>query len=450
LKKKITYLLLILTLIFGLYSFIDYNVKNNTDAYVYLKKKIPKKIKKTLRDKIQTLTKYVNDDQIVLEKLNYTENETLGTIKNYNNKLFNFTGPRAYLASSKDNLFLITGSGLLFHSNLFNFDKDTDVKFQKINTNILEIFKEYKIDKTDELEEVTMVKSLLIYDNALYFSATVKLDDNCFKQKIFKSDLNLKKMDFKVFFEIKDCRPFYNNTSGGNITLFKKNKILYTLGDWKSCQYLDKYPKNFCIENGPQSLNSTLGKIISIDLDNGKFKYLSIGHNNPQGITFSKKRNAIFSAEHGPQGGDEVNINDLSDNKMEVKNFGWPIASYGEHYGYPADDIKYLYEMAPLLKSHKENGFVEPLDYFVPSVGISDIENYKDILFVASMGDNAQEGDLTLYVYELDKNNNIINKKGILFNQRIRDLHIVGQKLFMFLESTGTISVINLNSLNLT
>ena len=106
--------------------------------------------------------------------------------------------------------------------------------------------------------------------------------------------------------------------------------------------------------------------------------------------------------------------------------------------------------MAPLLKSHKENGFVEPLDYFVPSIGISDIENYQNKLFVASMGDSVIEGDLTLYIYELNNKNEIINKKSVLINQRIRDLHIVGQKLFMFLESTGTIGVVNLNNLNLT
>ena len=57
------------------------------------------------------------------------------------------------------------------------------------------------------------------------------------------------------------------------------------------------------------------------------------------------------------------------------------------------------------------------------------------------MGDSAIEGDLTLYIYELNDKNNIINKKSILINQRIRDLHIIGQKLFMFLESTGTVAV---------
>ena len=47
---------------------------------------------------------------------------------------------------------------------------------------------------------------------------------------------------------------------------------------------------------------------------------MSTGHNNPQGITYNETSDIIFSAEHGPQGGDEVNINDLSDNKTELIN----------------------------------------------------------------------------------------------------------------------------------
>ena len=441
--------MLIFLISFGLYSLIDYNVKNNTKFYTFVKNKIPSNIKRTLRNEIKSFTKYMNKDELVLEKINNIENKELGTINFYNNKFFNFTGPRAYLASNNENFFLITGSGLLFYSKLSEFNENKDIELKEIKTNVLEIFDKYKIDNTDELEEVTMVKSILVHNEKVYFSATVKLNEKCYKQKIFKSELNLNKMNFTEFFQIDECRTFYNNTSGGNITIFKDNKILYTLGDWKACQYLDKYPKNFCIEKGPQNLNSTLGKIISINLDNKKFQYLSTGHNNPQGITYNETSDIIFSAEHGPQGGDEVNVNNLSENRTEIKNFGWPIASYGEHYGYPSEDIKYLYEMAPLLKSHKDNGFVEPLDYFVPSIGISDIENYQNKLFVASMGDSVIEGDLTLYIYELNNKNNIINKKSVLINQRIRDLHIVGQKLFMFLESTGTVADVSLSNLNL-
>ena len=212
-----------------LYFSIDYNVKNNTKFYTFVKKffKIPSNIKRTIRNEIQSFTKYINKDELVLEKLKNIENKELGVINFYNNKFFNFTGPRAYIASNNEN-FLITGSGLLFYSKLSEFNENKDVKLKEIKTNILEIFDKYKIDNTDELEEVTMVKSILVHNEKVYFSATVKLNEKCYKQKIFKSELNLNKMNFTEFFQIDECRTFYNNTSPGN-SLFLKTIRFCTL-----------------------------------------------------------------------------------------------------------------------------------------------------------------------------------------------------------------------------
>ena len=181
--------MLIFLISFGLYYLIDYNVKNNTKFYTFVKNKIPSNIKRTLRDKIQSLTKYMNKDELVLEKINNIDDEKLGMINFYNNKFFNFTGPRAYLASNNENLFLITGSGLLFYSKLSEYDENKDIRLKKIKTNLLEIFDKYKIDNTDELEEVTMVKSILVYNDKIYFSATVKLNEKCYKQKYLKVHL---------------------------------------------------------------------------------------------------------------------------------------------------------------------------------------------------------------------------------------------------------------------
>ena len=119
-KKKIIYLLLPILIIFCFYLFIDYNVKNNSRAYIYLKNLVPFKVKNEIRETIRLFTKNLDKNDIILEKVNDVENSKLGIIRNYNNKFFNFTGPRAYLGSNKDNLFLITGNGLLYHSN-FSF-----------------------------------------------------------------------------------------------------------------------------------------------------------------------------------------------------------------------------------------------------------------------------------------------------------------------------------------
>ena len=58
---------------------------------------------------------------------------------------------------------------------------------------------------------------------------------------------------------------------------------------------------------------------------------VSMGHRNPQGLSYVKDLNLIINSEHGPKGGDEINFNYLN-KTSKIKNFGWPIASYGEPY----------------------------------------------------------------------------------------------------------------------
>ena len=84
-----------------------------------------------------------------------------------------------------------------------------------------------------------------------------------------------------------------------------------------------------------QDKNSNFGKILEVNKDdlnniilnnetNLKVKIHSMGHRNPQGIT--KINDNIFSVEHGPLGGDELN------KIINGKNYGWPIVSYGTKY----------------------------------------------------------------------------------------------------------------------
>ena len=56
-----------------------------------------------------------------------------------------------------------------------------------------------------------------------------------------------------------------------------------------------------------------------------------MGHRNPQGLFYNEDENFLLEAEHGPQGGDEINVIKLDYNS--IQNFGWAISSYGEHYG---------------------------------------------------------------------------------------------------------------------
>ena len=144
-----------------------------------------------------------------------------------------------------------------------------------------------------------------------------------------------------------------------------------------------------------------------------------------------------MSTEHGPKGGDEINLIKL-DNNEEVPNYGWPIASYGEHYGYNEDNQK-KYKKYPLLKSHKNNGFIEPLKYFTPSIAISEIVGIKKKNYIAS-----SMKDKSLYFFNLNQDNKIEKFERVEIGERIRDLIVVENKLILFLEDTGSIGVIDL------
>ncbi|GHD15542.1 hypothetical protein GCM10007052_19870 [Halioglobus japonicus] len=85
----------------------------------------------------------------------------------------------------------------------------------------------------------------------------------------------------------------------------------------------------------------------------------SYGHRNPQGIAKNPVTGAIWVAEHGPQGGDEINI------LKAGANYGWPVITYGEEYG--GGKIG--------EGTHKE-GLEQPLVYYTPSLGVGGIDFY--------------------------------------------------------------------------
>src|SRR5690606_22540666 len=93
-------------------------------------------------------------------------------------------------------------------------------------------------------------------------------------------------------------------------------------------------------DGNPQTLkNNSLGKIHrikddgSIPSDNPFLKDKNIppsiytyGNRNPQGLAINPQTKEIWSNEHGPRGGDEINI------IKKAANYGWPVISYGIHY----------------------------------------------------------------------------------------------------------------------
>ena len=161
-----------------------------------------------------------------------------------------------------------------------------------------------------------------------------------------------------------------------------------------------------------------------------------MGHRNPQGLFLDYENNFILETEHGPRGGDEINLIPLDQIKNnKILNYGWAIASAGEHYVVTDKKLKKY----PLYKSHKKYGFIEPLKSFVPSIAISEITKIGPNKYVVG-----SMKDKSIYFFELNENRKIINLERVEIDERIRDLTFHKNILYLYLENSSSIGLIEI------
>ena len=120
-----------------------------------------------------------------------------------------------------------------------------------------------------------------------------------------------------------------------------------------------------------QDASTHAGSIIRINFDgsipedNPKLdgwapENFSIGHRNPQGMKLNPETEEIWSHEHGPKGGDEINI------VVSGNNYGWPVVSHGFEYG--TEDKVSEHDSLP--------GFNDPEWVWIPSIAPSGMDFY--------------------------------------------------------------------------
>jgi glucose/arabinose dehydrogenase len=121
-----------------------------------------------------------------------------------------------------------------------------------------------------------------------------------------------------------------------------------------------------------QDANSDLGKIHHMNDDGTAREIWSLGHRNVQGLAIQPGTGELFSSEHGPTGGDELNVIEKGN------NYGWPLVTHGT----PAGELG---QSAP--------GFIDPLTFWTPAIAPSGMTFYtgdavpawKDSLFIATL-----------------------------------------------------------------
>ena len=168
----------------------------------------------------------------------------------------------------------------------------------------------------------------------------------------------------------REQSPGGGNNHGCRIAQAGDGNLFVTLGD------------HFGPRDKAQDLSVDNGKIIriapdgSIPKDNpfiGKTgarpEIWSYGHRNPQGLAFNPTTGKLWEHEHGPRGGDEVNIIEKG------KNYGWPVIGYGIDYS-----------GAKIHDATAKPGMEQPLKYWVPSIAPSGMAFYQGDLFAAWRG----------------------------------------------------------------
>ena len=138
------------------------------------------------------------------------------------------------------------------------------------------------------------------------------------------------------------------------MVLTDENTMLVTVGDHQ----FDGYNSS---QRAAMDPTWDLGKLIQIDLRSLRSHIYASGMRNPQGLV-AMRDGRIFSTEHGPQGGDEINF------VRQGANYGWPLVSYGVNYGFP----RINWATDPHPGGH--GGYTRPAFAFVPSIGINNLE----------------------------------------------------------------------------
>ncbi|MBE9533137.1 MAG: PQQ-dependent sugar dehydrogenase [Proteobacteria bacterium] len=227
--------------------------------------------------------------------------------------------------------------------------------------------------------------------------------------------LSRAKLDNKRLIDWQDLLITESTTNtnvhyGGRISFDNNSHVFLTVGDRG-------------VRSNAQNLSNHAGSILRLNLngtiptDNPYINYpnalaeiWTYGHRNPQGMFFNKHTQQLWAIEHGPRGGDEINL------IKSGHNYGWPIVSYGMEY---SKDI-------PVGLGTSHEGMEQPVKTYIPSIAPSGLIQYSGKAF-PKWKNNLLTGSLKLRhlnKISLDDRNNAIGEARLLreINGRIRNI----------------------------
>jgi glucose/arabinose dehydrogenase len=214
--------------------------------------------------------------------------------------------------------------------------------------------------------------------------------------------------DVKVIYQ-QPGPPSPSNHFAGRIVQARDGNLFLTTGD------------HFIDRDKAQTLDNGLGKVVRIapdgstpkdnpfvDRPNALPEIWAYGLRNPQGLALHPQTGALWLQEHGPRGGDEVNIIEKG------KNYGWPVIGYGVDYS-----------GAKIHDATSKPGMEQPIKYWVPSIAPSGMAFYTGDLLPAWKGNLFIGALRSQMLVRLELDGNRIGKEERLLSElgeRIRDV----------------------------
>ena len=314
-----------------------------TAIWTFENPEIIEKIKSELKKNKKIETKLLEDKGVNISANSFTVKLT--QILENNSKTAFVTYPSNIKKFDPSNLTIFTQSG---------------IKIKKNNSKKLNLPNYFTLERNGGVKTI-------FYFNDNTFALISGSEGKCFFASIVFVEIGEEILRSKCLPE----KPSNNDFNGlGSSNVHFNESILIALGTPEK-----QVGKNSLLA---QEDSSIFGKILEIKKKNLsevlekntkelEIEIFSKGHRVPQGLTILN--NKVFNVEHGPKGGDELN------HVQKYKNYGWPFVSYGTNYlkdnGGDGKSIKV---------NHKNEGYDEPLFAFVPSVGISALNNCPQVL----------------------------------------------------------------------
>jgi glucose/arabinose dehydrogenase len=245
-------------------------------------------------------------------------------------------------------------------------------------------------------------------NSTIYFSYAEAAADGTNGTAVARARLDGQQLDdVKVIFR---QQPKFSSRHhfGSRLVFAADGKLFVTLGERNSERDL------------AQDLGTHLGKIVRITTDGaapGDNPFIgregalpeiwSYGHRNIQGAALHPGTGKLWTHEHGPRGGDEINVSEPG------RNYGWPVITYGREYHGPA-----------IGEGSRKEGMEDPLHYWVPSIGPS------GMVFHSGRGQPGWKGQLfvgalpakQLVRLEIGDDGKVKSEERIAIGSRVRDV----------------------------